>query len=172
MPLYLYRLEPALAVAFAADYRSGEWILELHARSEAMSVGLILQPYHAEALSHDLLRAADAFAGGPFPLGHLDPVSITNPLLLTPLDLEAIPTGCEVLRHPHRRLLGIRAQGQVEGAPFRVEVWGTPEQLLALAQQIHTTLEQVRARCPICGGRRDDEDHRCPAGSVAETHVN
>jgi hypothetical protein len=151
MPLYVYRLQPALAVAFAARYLPGEWVLSLRARSEAMSAEMRLTPEQAESLWRALAGAREWFAGGRFPLCRATPCPPDHPLLRLPYDLEAEAQETSVVRREGRRALGIEVRGRVDGFPFLVEIWGTPEQLLALGEQMESVCRQVGSLCPVCG---------------------
>ena len=166
MPLYLYRVQPALAVAFRALYRPGEWQLSLRARSAAASVDLRLKKEQALLLRESLVAAADTYADSRFPVSRIAPCPADSPLLLLPCDLEAAAEQVKVLRHPQKRLLAIEARGRVSEADFLAEIWGTPEQLLALAEQIGLVCQQADSLCPICGLPIEGESHRCRLGNL------
>ena len=134
MPRYVYHLQPVLVLAFGAAYQPSEMILSLRARSEAISVTLRLQMEQAVELREALLDAVSAFDGGRFPVQCIAPCPMDSPLLLVPFDLEGAAEDVQVVQRAHKRLLGIRAQGRIDGAPFLVEIWRTPEQLLALTK--------------------------------------
>ena len=161
MPLYVYRVRPALAIAFRAIHRPGQWQLGLRACSEATSVDLRLDLTRALLLRDSLLTAVDAYAANPFPVSKIAPCPVNSPLLLRPCDLEAPLDAVRVLHHPQKRLLAIEARGQIGKAPFLTEIWGTPEQLLALAEQIGSVCQQVSSLCPICGHLAEEGSHQC-----------
>ncbi len=166
MPKYTYRLKPALAIAFGVAYQPGEWVFFLRARAEAAAVELQLKQAQAEQLQHDLLAVAESFSGERFPLNHVQPVSPDDPALRLPTDLEAPVANLQVGRHPCRRLMFIQAEGQVDGMPYEVEIWATPEQMLAAAGQIDDACIRADSHCPICGEPLGETPHVCPAGSV------
>ncbi|MGQ9553352.1 MAG: hypothetical protein ACUVWR_04465 [Anaerolineae bacterium] len=171
MPLHVYRVRPMLAVAFRALYRPGQWQLGLRACSEAASVDLRLNLAQALSLRDSLLAAIDTYAASPFPVSRIAPCPANSPLLLLSCDLEAPLDTVRVLHHPQKRLLAIEARGRVGGAPFLAEIWGTPEQLLALAEQIGSVCQQVRSLCPICGRPVEEESHHCQPGSQESAGV-
>ena len=169
MPRYVYRLQPALAVAFGAEYGPGEWILRLRACSEAFSVALHLTRQQALSLGKAMLDAGRSFADNRFPPGTVAPCRPDSPLLSQPLDLESGAEHLRVLRHRQKRLLAIEASGHVDSAPFMAEIWATPEQLIALAGQIEDTCAQTGHHCPVCGSRIEGDQHQCrPAGPPPE----
>ncbi|NPV07615.1 MAG: DUF3090 family protein [Anaerolineae bacterium] len=163
MPRYVYRLQPALALAFSVAYHPGEWSLFLRARSEAASVELKLEQPQAELLRRDLLAVAESFGGDRFPLSHARPLPPDDHILRFPTDLEAPVRHLKAGRHPHRRLMFVQAEGQIEGMPYEVEIWSTPEQMLALAEQIGSACAQAQSRCPVCGQPMGEGPHVCPA---------
>jgi len=167
MPLHVYRLMPALAVALGARYLPGEWLLHLRARSEAHSLELRLTVEQALALRQEIASAGRAFSGGRFPLARVAPCPAEHPLLAAPFDLEAEAGDLRLIRPAARRLLGIEARGTVDGSPYLAEVVGTPEQLLALAEQIEAVCRAVSSVCPVCGRPVAEGDHVACQGAPA-----
>lgn len=151
MPLHVYKMQPALAVAFGATYRPGEWLLYLRGRSQAMSVSLEMDLEQAHDLKDCLFAAVQSFSTDHFAPSVISSSPFTGPLLSAPFDLEAKASQLRVLRHPHKRLLAIEIKGTIEKSPYLVEIWATPEQLAALAYQIGEATMQVQSRCPACG---------------------
>ena len=164
MPLYLYRLQPALAVAFAATYRPGEWTFALRARSVSTAVELGLTGSQAEALRCALVSAAARYEGGRFPLGKVRPRPADDPLLRTSHDLEAKAEQVSVICDPRRRMMTIRASGRAEAVPFQVDISAIPEQMLALAEQIETVRLEAGTICPICGRALKEPGAVCTHG--------
>lgn len=163
MPRYVYRLQPALALAFSVAYHPGEWSFSLRARSEAASVELRLERPQAEQLRRDLLAVADTFGSDRFPLSHARPLPPDDHILRFPTDLEAPVRHLEAGRHPQRRLMFVKAEGWTEGMPYQVEIWSTPEQMVALAEQIAGACAQAQSRCPVCGQPMGEGPHVCRA---------
>lgn len=161
MPLYHYRVMPVLAVAIGAAYRPGEWQLTLRARSEASAIELRLGEALCAALARQLRQAAGAYRGPLFDLMPTAAFPSDSPHLAAPFDLEATAEAIEVAPHPSRRLVGLRACGATDGQPYVAEVWGTPEQMLALAQQADEALRLAGGTCPVCGSPVAGGEHLC-----------
>ncbi|MHB0876097.1 MAG: hypothetical protein ACYC5O_08640 [Anaerolineae bacterium] len=161
MPLHHYRVLPALAVAVSAVYRPGEWQVSLRARSEASSVELRLSPALCGGLGPQLRQGAAVYGGPLFDLSPTVPCPGDSPRVLAPCDLEAVADSLEVVVHPTRRLLGMRARGRTNGDAFVAEVWGTPEQMLGLAQQADEVLGMMARSCPACGSPATGGEHLC-----------
>jgi hypothetical protein len=161
MPLYHYRVLPVLAVAISAAYRPGEWQLALRARSEASAVELRLSEPLCAGLAAQVRHYAPLYAGALFDLTPTAACPSDGPRLLAPLDLEAVAESLEVMPHPARRLLGLRAHGRTNGDAYVAEVWGTPEQMLALAQQAEDALHLAGNTCPACGSPVTGSQHLC-----------
>lgn len=160
MPLFLYRVHPALAVAFGAVYRPGEWLYSLRARSQATAVDLRLSAGQVESLRRALDEAVRT-TGGRFPADCIAACPYESALLHVPFDLEAGPSQWAVRRAEGRRLLGVEARGYTDGFPFLAEIWGTVEQWQALARQIEAAQQVVASRCPQCGADLGPAEHVC-----------
>jgi hypothetical protein len=138
VPLYLYRLRPALATAFGATLIADERVLSLRARSQAAAVSLSFEQPQALDLARGLLAVVDALAVAVvWRVGPVQPVLLDSPLLAVPLDLDARVGGVQVRRQPTGRYFCFELRGTTDGAPFLAEVWATPEQIAALAHQIN-----------------------------------
>jgi hypothetical protein len=161
MPLHLYRLEPAIAIAFCCQLLAGEWVAYLKARSAAAGVVLHLSLTQAEALASELREALHT---AKKPLVSVAPCPPSHPLLCQPPELEATPTSLAVHTPVSGRFLAIRAQGSLGQEPFLVEVWGTPEQLLALAMQIEEQSQSLR-----CYTDGSSNHHAMPLGGPDAT---
>lgn len=169
MPRFVYRLDSAIALALAAEYRPGEWIYSLRARSEAVAVELDLTKAQTRQLASAAAEAAVSFCCGRFPLSKVRPPLPEDPVLRGPYDLEARVGGVKVAREPRRRRITLEARGESDGVPYVVTIGAIPEQIQALAEQIEATLRRTTAVCPVCGRPHSDREPACRHHQPAAT---
>jgi len=144
MPRHFYRVRPALAMAFGVLVdRAGERAFCLRARSLATSVQLRLKPHLLSSVRDELLMAAQAYKTEPFSIEPMAPCPMTSPVLLGPFDLDSTVERTRVLPLRDAPSMALIAEGDLDAAPFQVEVWATPEQWLALLAQMKRAIESA-----------------------------